>query len=343
MGKDSSLSPENKTRRKILFVYKKRTTFVKTDIEILKSDSFVQELHFFPYQNYIQILRSLIKQFFYLLFNIWKFDATFIWFADYHSFLPVIFSKIAGKKVYVVVGGFDVARIPKLNYGVFCSKARGFLALTAMKFATLNLSVSQFVDRKVMAITKKLNSKVILNCVALGDKPDYPTTKENIILTVGIIENEQTFYIKGLDTFIEVAHKLPEYKFIIVGLNYEVVRTLKIKIPNNLIIKSKVDHHNLIRYYQDAKIYCQLSRSESFGVALAESMYYNCVPIITNEGGMKEVIGTNGYTIKRDIPEIINAIKLAVVNPNTKNNIDISMKKFTINNRKNELLNILTN
>ncbi len=326
--------------KKILFVYKKPTTFVSTDLEILQSNFQVTEYHFFPYNNFFQIAKNIIKQLIFLLGNIWKFDIVFIWFADYHAFLPIFFARIAGKKSFLVVGGFDVARIPHLRYGVFCSKPRGFLAKTAMKMASLNLSVSTFVDRKVKAITQKSNSKIVQNCIAFEDKPTSELKKENLILSVGVINSTQTFYIKGLDTFINVAFLLPQYQFMIIGLEISMLERLNIKIPKNLIIKPKVNHIDLKRYYQQAKVYCQLSRSESFGIALAESIHYGCIPIITDVGGMKEVAGHNALIVKRETLEIKEQIKQAM-NSNESIPLNALSPEFTVKQRHNKLVKIL--
>ena len=40
----------------------------------------------------------------------------FIWFADYHSFLPSLIGRLLGKKVYIVIGGYDAAKIKELNF-----------------------------------------------------------------------------------------------------------------------------------------------------------------------------------------------------------------------------------
>jgi glycosyltransferase involved in cell wall biosynthesis len=77
-------------------------------------------------------------------------------------------------------------------------------------------------------------------------------------------------------------------------------------IPKNLELVGSVNHSELQNYYKKAKIYCQFSRSESFGVAIVEAMYFGCIPFVTNVGGMPELVGDNGLIVKR-IPGIISS------------------------------------
>ncbi|MBN1821372.1 MAG: glycosyltransferase family 4 protein [Prolixibacteraceae bacterium] len=290
--------------KNILFIYTNYSPFVRTDYEILSSKFNVDKYKYKPVKGLKKNAFQFLNQFFFLVLNGWKYDGFFIWFADYHSFLPVLFSRIFRKKSFVVIGGYDIARIPELNYGVFISKIRSFVAFFSMKNCTQNLAVSKYVQRKVKWITKLDNTTLIYNCVTLNNNKGKDVEKDDLILTVGIIQKERTFCIKGIDTFIEVARKLPQYKFLIIGLNSEKLEHLLKNPPENLTIKNKISHSELIRHYQRAKIYCQLSRSESFGVALAEAMYFGCIPIVTNVGGLTEIINNVGLIIARD-PDLI--------------------------------------
>jgi hypothetical protein len=83
--------------KKILFVYTNYSTFVKTDFEILSEMHSVKPYQFKPVKGLLKTAWQMLLQLLFLLLNIWKFDAVFIWFADYHSFLPVLFAKLTGK------------------------------------------------------------------------------------------------------------------------------------------------------------------------------------------------------------------------------------------------------
>lgn len=300
-------------KKKILFVYITLTTFVKTDLDILSEKYLVTKYQFKPQKGPFKVGFEMIKQFVFLLINIWKFDAIYIWFADSHSFLPVFFAHIFRKKSYLVIGGFDVARLRSLHYGVFTSRIRGFFAIFSMNYCTLNLTVSKYVDRKVKWIARKSNTYLLYNCIEFDEKSNQlKLKKEDLIVTVGVIEKEQTYYLKGIDSFIDVARMLPQYKFLIIGINKEKLAHLLINLPDNLIFKKKIPHHELIEYYKKAKIYCQFSRSESFGISIVEAMNFECLPVVTNVGGMPEVVGKTGEITKRDLGIISNKIKKGI-------------------------------
>lgn len=331
-------------KKKILYVYSPWTTFIKTDYDILSERSEIIKYQFRPVKGAMKVGYELFKQFVFLLLNTWKFNIVYIWFADTHSFLPILFARLFRKKSFLVIGGFDVARLPDLEYGVFISKIRGYFALYSMNNCSLNLTVSKYVDRKVNWIAKKANTQLLYNCIKFDDKKaNHEIVKENLIITVGVIEKEQTFYIKGIDTFINVARQLPQYKFLIIGISRANLAHLLIDLPPNLNIKEKVPHHELVEFYQKAKIYCQLSRSESFGVALAEGMHFNCIPIVTNVGGMPEVVGNFGLKVNRDFKKIAESIHfLANITKQEEVKIDDWIKShFDIIIRKEKLLKTL--
>jgi glycosyltransferase involved in cell wall biosynthesis len=50
-------------------------------------------------------------------------------------------------------------------------------------------------------------------------------------------------------------------------------------------------------WYQRAAVYAQLSRRESFGVALAEAMACACVPVATTAGALPWVVGDTGRLV----------------------------------------------
>ena len=85
-------------KKNILFVYVNFSSFVKADYEILSTFAHVTKYQFKPGKGIINTGLKLLNQFSYLLLHIWRFDAVFIWFSDYHSLLPILFSKF-GRKI----------------------------------------------------------------------------------------------------------------------------------------------------------------------------------------------------------------------------------------------------
>lgn len=344
MVKSTIFECEMKNKKKILFIHTTYSTFVKTDFEILSEQFEVIRYQFKPVKGFGKTTIQFLKQFFYLLFQIWKFDGVFVWFADYHSFLPVLFTKIAGKKSFVVIGGYDMVKMAELNYGVFISKIRGCCAQFSMKQSTLNLAVSKNVERKVRWIAPKANTRLLYNCVNISAKSDLQIQKENLIITVGLIDSERTFFLKGIDTFIEVAENLPEYKFMVIGVSKNLPSHLLKSHLKNLKWIERVNHEELEFYYKKAKIYCQFSRSESFGVSIVEAMSFGCIPVVTNVGGMPEIVENYGVVVKRETSVIVKII-LKTIQNFQQDKIELkkenTLKPFLFSVRKQKLIKIV--
>ena len=58
-----------------------------------------------------------------------------------------------------------------------------------------------------------------------------------------------------------------------------------------------VDDEELIKWYEKAKVYVQVSAHEGFGMSLAEAMLHQCVPVVTNRGALPEVVGDTGFYV----------------------------------------------
>lgn len=330
--------------KKILFIYTGWSSFVRTDYEILSSEFKTDRLHVKPPKGIAGIF-VLLKEFFYLLFRGWKYDVFFIWFADYHAFMPVLFSKIFGKKSYVVIGGYDVARMRGQRYGAFISAPRGFAAGFSMRNSTLNLAVSEFVARKVKAITRKENCRLVYNCVNLSSIVSGQNSDRNIVLTVVNVTGESTFFIKGLDTYVEVARLMTGTEFHIVGLDPLKFEGLIQSFPQNVHVTGFVEHARLVEYYMKARVYCQFSRTESFGVALAEAIWYDCIPLVTNVGGMPEVVGDKNFVVMRDTQKLKQKLENLFENYQYADNQKIKLRVFNLfskQTRKEHLIRIIS-
>ena len=330
-------------KKRILFIYSPWTTFTKTDYDILASKYEVAKYQFKPKKGLIKVGLQFLKQLFFLAFNIWRFDIIYIWFGDYHSFLPVLFSKIFRKKSFVVIGGYDVANLPKINYGSLSRPLRKKLTLFSFRYATLCLPVVEGLEEKLKQICPKAKSKTIHTGYQfrLNENIDFDIPREKIILTVSITENYQRFMVKGLDRFKELAEKLPDYKFIVVGVQ-EAAKSLFDPLPENLFLYPPVEQHELILFYKQASYYAQLSRSEGLPNALCEAMLYGCIPLGIDVGGIGVAIGLHGLFLKIwNIGDVISFIQ-SLENKVSRQSISQSIiEKFSLSKRRLELMNFV--
>jgi len=309
-------------KKTILFIYRNFSTFVKKDYEILKEKYDATPLH---------ATKNLIKTLAKFAWNIRESDLVFIWFAGWHAFLAVLFAKLLRKKSIVMIGGYDAACVPEINYGVFCSWWRGKLT----KFVYKNVD-------KILVVDKSLKKEILKNSgLEIREKiVTVPTCydsdrwkpkgkKKGIVLTVG---NKPL--VKGLDTFHEIALKMPKIEFIAIGFKENFIKKYR---ADNIKFIPHIPSKQLLKYYQKAKVYCQLSRHEGLPNALCEAMLCECVPVGTKVNGTITAIGDTGYLVDRDIEEIKRAIESAMSDKGEKCRERIK-KLFPLERRRRELI-----
>lgn len=163
----------------LLFIYTHPSSFVKGDISILEENFKVSKYHFVNNPK-SKLPISLLRQLLFLIFNIHKFRIIYIWFADYHSLLPILFAKLFGRKSCLVIGGYDICREKKYNYGSLCKPLRAFMSVTSIKQATLVLAVSENVVRTLNSIAPTANTILIYNGIPIPDT-NTPITNNNIL------------------------------------------------------------------------------------------------------------------------------------------------------------------
>ncbi len=122
---------------------------------------------------------------------------------------------------------------------------------------------------------------------------------------------------KGINEFIEVTQRLPQYQFhlVINSDDASIENYLKdFDVPNNLFWYPA--QSNVHPFYQKAHLVMNLSHPEmwveTFGMTALEAMSYRLPVIVPPVGGIAEVVedGVSGYQIDcRNIDEIINCIQ----------------------------------
>jgi len=331
-------------KKKALLVYTSLSSFVKTDYEILSKRYNVTKYQFNSSKKLFKMIFEQLKLKIFLLLNIWKCDFMYCWFADYHSFLPILFGKIIGKKTFLVLGGYDVTYIPDLEYGSFSNPLRKFCAKYSIKYATLNLSVSDNIKRDALERVPKANIQNIYTGYSKDKFLSNNIKKENVVLSVGSGDTLQRIKIKGIDFFIEVARKMPNYKFIVVGVGENALRFLN-NVPINVEMIGKIEQEKLIEYYQKTKVYAQFSMREGLPNAICESMLCECIPVGFNNGGIPIAIGDAGFIIdEMDIDIAATSIKNAFIA-----DVDLGkmarkriIEKFSLEKREEMIFDVIT-
>ncbi|MBC8525484.1 MAG: glycosyltransferase [Candidatus Cloacimonetes bacterium] len=329
-------------RKILLFIKKANSSFVLQDEKILNKYFKVKIIEY-GYQPGLMTIRNQIRLFGWLLKNIWSAKFIYIWFADYHSFLPVLFGKIFKKKSFLVLGGYDVTYIPEINYGSFSNPLRTFCTKFSIKNTTLNLPVSDYIEKEVLEKIPNADTKIVYTGHSKDKFVPSDVIKQKIVLTVGGANSYQRIKIKGIDFFLEVAKKIPEYNFIAIGIGKHAITYLK-NIPSNFSILGKVEQNELLANYQKAKVYTQFSMREGLPSAVCEAMLCECIPVGFNNGGIPIAIGDCGFIIKeQNIDKAVELIKKAMISDKSlgEKARQRIMNNFSLEKRNKELFKLI--
>lgn len=317
-----------KNKKRILFVYKKLTTFVLVDLDLLKEKYFVTTYHFKQSSNFLVIFWSFFKLSTFLIFRLRQFDYIYSRFADYHSFIPVLFTKYFNIRTLIVNGGFDVNSQPEINYGATLSPARKKIVQFILKHATYCLPVTKELEEKIRKLAPEAKVKTIFNGYDHHKWTINKYERPIMALTVSITNDEMRYYVKGLDRFIELAANFPNERFLIVGTSHSFLNEIT-EVPQNVELLPPLDQLRLKEIYNQSIFYAQLSRSEGFPNAVCESMLCGCIPVGMNVGAMERIIGENGLVLDewnvRKILEYINQV-------DNETELSINARKHVVDN-----------
>ncbi len=284
----SGSTKKGRTKVKVSFVFYELSTFIRKDYEMLSKYFDVEQVSYKKIPDALNVMASVLRS-----------DISFSWFAGGHAFLAVIFSKLFGKGSVVVVGGYDVACSPELNYGQFASSwNKKMYTRFALRHAD-----------KVLVVDPSLKDEAIKNAGVTGDNFEYLPTgydyekfkplgeKENMAMTVCIGDSLERAKVKGVDVFVKAAEHLPDVKFLVIGLSGDALDKIRDIAPPNVVLIGPVSQENLIDYYRRAKVYCQLSMREGLPNALCEAMLCECVPVGTRRNGIPTAMGDCGFYV----------------------------------------------
>ncbi|MFZ2184267.1 MAG: glycosyltransferase family 4 protein [Methanothrix sp.] len=276
-----------------------------------------------------------------MIVPIWRSDLTFSWFASGHSFAAVLLCKIMGKRSAVVAGGYDVAYEPEIDYGQYTlPKHKRMYVDIVLRNADIILPVSEFTRSEVLARVRPKRIQLLYPGIDTDEfRPQGE--KEDLVMTVAS-SSGRVIRLKGLNSFIGAAALLPGVRFLVVGLSEADREELQSKAAENVLLSGYETQEELLAHYQKAKVYCQLSYRESFGMALVEAMACGCAPVVTERGALPEVVGDTGYYVPYgNIRATAEAIEKALSSKRGLKARERVEEKFSLKKREQELRSLL--
>lgn len=235
-------------------------------------------------------------------------DFYFSWWAS-GSILPLIKSIISNKPLICIAGGNEATfhrdslsnnAIGYLNYPFYKKLAVRIVLI----FSTRLLIVSNF----MLDSTKKLgctNPIVVHNCVDTNLFTPIIGGKNNYILSIFKLD-ESVVEIKRGDIYIRaiklVVDSYPQQIFYIIGKfgnAYERLLNLvkNLNLVNNVHFINEIPNSELVSWLQYAKLYVQISDTETFGLSIAEAMSCTTPVLVSKRGAIPEVVGEFGIYV----------------------------------------------
>lgn len=235
-------------------------------------------------------------------------DVVVSWFASAHALLPALFARLRGRPFVIVVGGYDTACLPGIDYGHQRGGVRAGIAWAVLALATRVVAISPFTVREAAALGVPADRTAM---IPLGLDParyacDAAREPDLVITTGGV--NRSNLSRKGLEPFVRAAALRPELRFVVVGawMDDAIDHLRSIATPN-VTFTGRVSHEDKVRWMTRAACAVQASRHEAFGLSLAESMLCGAVPVVTDAGALPWVAGGTGEVIADATPEAIAA------------------------------------
>ncbi len=275
-----------------MFVRPSEASFIEQDLKLLSKHYEVRTMDVFEKGR---SLGNRVRVFWRMFWGVLRSDITYSWFAEVYALWAVRLSRRFHKKSIVVIGGYEVAQVPEISYGSALHPETREMVSEILSKASKSIAVSEFVKRSAKSINDAADIEVVYNAVDVEALvPTKP--KMEIVVTVGGA-TRQRLVLKGMDVFVSASTKVPGTKFVVIGpFDQQVVDEL-LKVNLAVEFTGELPRERLTEWLDKAKVYCQLSRVESFGFALAEAMSMECIPVVSDQGALPEVVGEEGFVV----------------------------------------------
>ncbi|MFA5247901.1 MAG: glycosyltransferase [Candidatus Paceibacterota bacterium] len=297
---------------KIFFAGDMRSPFIQGDAELLKEDHDV-----FIFNTPIKKMDFPLYLFkcFQQVLNIRKSNLVWVWFADCPALPLVIIAKIFNIPTAVNVGGFEVSGISEINYGNQLKPIRGYVSRWIIRNATEIIVPSPVYNVKTLKVG--IGIKLMDNTFALPEDDYYfenyylTHTMAHIITIPNWVDTETCDIPLPQKEDLAVTAVCSKHAYAYKGIS------IFQEASKNILYNTKILEHLPRKEYEDylkrAKVYCQLSRDETFGISLVEAMAYGCVPVVSDKGALPWIVEDTGIIVPYgDVTATINAINKAM-------------------------------
>lgn len=234
----------------------------------------------------------------------------------------------------ISVWGSDIFEFPR----------KSFLHKSILKY---NLQKASFLQStsKAMAVEANKYTKKQIGIIPFGIDIEHfkPITKTDNTFVIGTVKWLEDIYGINylIDTFYLLTKKHPnkKLKLLIVGSgskesHYKQMVT-DYKISDFVEFTGAVESKETVKYHQQMSVFVALSLQESFGVAVIEAAACGIPAVVSNVGGLPEVVenGKTGFVVESRNPEqAAEAISKLIINKELHQQFNLNAREFVVKN-----------
>jgi glycosyltransferase involved in cell wall biosynthesis len=229
------------------------------------------------------------------------------WWASWPTFWPVALAWLARKPSLLIVGGFDTANMPEIDYGFQQGGIRRPVSRWVMRRASRLVTNSHYSQREIEANIGFPPERVQVIHHGVPDPyGELPGGEHRrMALNVGFV-SRGNLEIKGQRAFVAAAAELPDVEFVLAGpWTDDSIDSLRAMAAPNVRFTGWLEREELDRLFREAAVYVQPSHHEGFGMAVAEAMLAGCVPVVTAAAALPEVVDDAGVQVPSDEPAAV--------------------------------------
>jgi len=214
----------------------------------------------------------------------------------------LVFKFVSGKKVLTLHGFFGEQE--KILRGSFVGKAAEAFQRKAINWADSVTAVSQSVAQEARGLRPDV--LFIPNAVDPEDLPPLAEKRRGVVYS-GRLSRE-----KGVDVLPEVARRLPDVRFRIIG-DGPLFQKLKAESPPNLELLGSLSRSQALEIVASSEVFLLPSRSEGLSTALIEAMMMGVPAVATKVGGNVELLGEGrGCLADNEVDSLVSCLERAL-------------------------------